>query len=216
MLPFTLSLQYKLRRFGLFKASLIFSCVLHLFGFFVYFILTLPSEAAYKDSNDMDQVDVAFEEIPPELLGGTSSPAPVEKQEWVEGSNQDKSLEDKPDTSDINPNQLSGNGTDKDGFLFSFNGDRPPTPIIDFDLKAYFPEAAKAANISQKTVVLLVQVDETGTLQGVKVVSGRAGYGFDEAAIRIIQRARFAPGYDKGKPTRMAHRLPISFDLEDD
>jgi len=181
--------------------------------YLVYFVLTLPSEAAFQETS-LEDVDVSFEEIPPELIGGTSSPAPVEKQEWVEGSNKD--AEDKPDNSDLNPNQLSGNGTDKDGFLFSFNGDRPPTPIIDFDLKAYFPEAAKSANISQKTVVVMVQVDEQGVLQGVKIVSGRAGYGFDEAAIRIIQRARFTPGYDKGKPTRMAHRLPISFDLEED
>ncbi|PJZ36273.1 energy transducer TonB [Leptospira levettii] len=213
MKSFTLFLQYKLRRFGLFRASLFVSVSLHVMCYLIYFVLTLPSEAAFQETS-LEDVDVSFEEIPPELIGGTSSPAPVEKQEWVEGSNKD--AEDKPDNSDLNPNQLSGNGTDKDGFLFSFNGDRPPTPIIDFDLKAYFPEAAKSANISQKTVVVMVQVDEQGVLQGVKIVSGRAGYGFDEAAIRIIQRARFTPGYDKGKPTRMAHRLPISFDLEED
>ncbi|TGK54482.1 energy transducer TonB [Leptospira kanakyensis] len=213
MKSFTLSLQYKLRRFGLFRASLFASVGLHVFCYLIYFILTLPSNAAFQETS-IEDMDVSFEEIPPELLGGTSSPAPVEKQEWVEGSN--KEAEEKPDNSDLNPNQLSGNGTDKDGYLFSFNGDRPPTPIIDFDLKAYFPEAAKAANISQRTVIVMVQVDEHGVLQGVKVVSGRAGYGFDEAAIRIIQRARFSPGYDKGKPTRMAHRLPISFDLEED
>lgn len=213
MKSYTLYLQYKLRRFGLFRASLFASVGLHVFCYLIYFILTLPSNAAFQETS-MEDMDVSFEEIPPELIGGTSSPAPVEKQEWVEGSNKD--AEEKPDNSDLNPNQLSGNGTDKDGYLFSFNGDRPPTPIIDFDLKAYFPEAAKAANISQKTVVVMVQVDEHGGLQGVKIVSGRAGYGFDEAAIRIIQRARFSPGYDKGKPTRMAHRLPISFDLEED
>ncbi|TGL41509.1 energy transducer TonB [Leptospira perdikensis] len=213
MQSFTLYLQYKLRRFGLFRASLFASVGLHVFCYLIYFVLTLPSNAAFQETS-IEDMDVSFEEIPPELIGGTSSPAPVEKQEWVEGSN--KEAEEKPDNSDLNPNQLSGNGTDKDGYLFSFNGDRPPTPIIDFDLKAYFPEAAKAANISQKTVVVMVQVDEHGQLQGVKIVSGRAGYGFDEAAIRIIQRARFSPGYDKGKPTRMAHRLPISFDLEED
>ncbi|XDD56207.1 energy transducer TonB [Leptospira sp. WS4.C2] len=213
MKSFTLYLQYKLRRFGLFRASLFASVSLHILCYLIYFILTLPSSAAFQETS-MEDMDVSFEEIPPELIGGTSSPAPVEKQEWVEGSNKD--AEEKPDNSDLNPNQLSGNGTDKDGYLFSFNGDRPPTPIIDFDLKAYFPEAAKAANISQRTVVVMVQVDEQGVLQGVKIVSGRAGYGFDEAAIRIIQRARFSPGYDKGKPTRMAHRLPISFDLEED
>lgn len=214
MKPLTLAIQYKVRKFGLFRVSLVASIGLHIFVYLIYFVLTLPSDAAYRDSDLLNDVDVAFEEIPPELLGGTSSPAPVEKQEWIEGSN--PNAEDKPDLSDLNPNQLSGNGTDKDGFLFSYNGDRPPTPIIDFDLKSYFPEAAKAANITQKTVVVMVQIDEKGQLQGAKVVSARAGYGFEEAALRILQRARFAPGYDKGKPVAMAHRLPISFDLEDD
>ncbi|MDF3819909.1 TonB family protein [Leptospira sp. 96542] len=213
MKSFTLNLQYKLRRFGLFKASLLFSLFLHSFCYLIYFVLTLPNEA-YIDSPNSGEVDIAWEEIPPELIGGTSSPAPVEKQDWVEGSNKD--AEEKPDNSDLNPNQLSGDGTDKDGFLYSFNGDRPPTPIIDFDLKPYFPEAAKAANISQKTIVTMVQVDETGQLQNVRIVSSRVGYGFEEAAMKIIRRARFSPGYDKGKPTKMAHRLPITFDLEED
>ena len=46
-----------------------------------------------------------------------------------------------------------------------FNGDKVPTPIIDFDLKQFFPAAAKAANITEKTVVILVQIDETGQLK---------------------------------------------------
>ncbi|WP_411821449.1 energy transducer TonB [Leptospira sp. 'Mane'] len=201
--------------FGLFKFSVIFSLALHGSAFLIYFIATLPSDSDYAEIDEQNEVDVDWEEIPPELLGGESSPAPVEKNDWVEGSNKDQSAE-APDDSDINPNQLSGDGTDKDGFLFSYNGDRPPTPIIDFDLKSFFPEAAKAANISTKTVVVMVQVDETGQLQGAKIASGKAGYGFDEAALKIIRMARFVPGYNKGKPTKMSHRLPILFDLDDD
>jgi protein TonB len=203
----------KILRFGLFRFTIFLSIFLHFSVYAGYYIATLPS---IVDSDDLveKEMDVEFEEIPPELLGGTSSPAPVEKQEWVEGTNKNKDA-DAPDDSDINPNALSGNGTDKDGFLFSFNGDRPPTPIIDFDLKDFFPPQAKAANITDKTVVVLVQIDEKGQLQGAKIVSGRAGYGFDEAAIKIVNLARFAPGYLKGKPVKMAHRLPINFELND-
>jgi protein TonB len=65
------------------------------------------------------------------------------------------------------------------------------------------------------TVTLLVQIDETGKLQGAKVVSGRAGHGFDEAAIKVVNLARWSPGYVAGKPTRMAHRVPVVFTLDE-
>ncbi len=173
----------------------------------------MRTEEEVTDTENFEDVDLNFDEIPPEMIGGTSSPAPVEKSEWVEGSNKNK--EDEPDNSDINPNQLSGNGTDKDGYLFSFNGDKPPTPILDFNPRDYFPAQAKSANISEKTVVMLVQVNEDGSLESAKIVSGKAGYGFDEAAMTIIKRVRFSPGYVQGKPRKMAHRMPILFSLDD-
>ncbi len=209
------SLKYKILKFGLFKFCVLFSFFVHFSAYASYYIATLPSEAGFSDSDQLDEVDLDWEEIPPELLGGTSSPAPVEKNDWVEGTNKDKNA-DAPDDTDINPNQLSGNGTDKEGFLFSYNGDKPPTVIIDFDLKSLYPEAAKAASITSKTVVVLIQVDESGQLQGQKIVSGKAGYGFDEAAMKVIRMARFSPGYNNGKPTKMSHRLPITFVLDED
>lgn len=206
-------IKKRIKKFGVFRFSLIASLLLHLTIYAGYLIATytVPQEPEEVDISDME---IDFEEIPPELLGGTTSPAPVEKQEWVEGKSKDKS-KDAPDDSDINPNKLSGTGTDKDGYLYSYNGDRPPTPIIDFDLRDYFPDSAKAAGISNKTIVVMVQIDDKGNLQGARIVSGKGGYGFDEAALQIVRRARFAPGYLEGKPTRMAHRLPINFTLED-
>jgi protein TonB len=197
----------------LFHICLAFSLLLHTGSYAAYKISQMIPDEAVTDSSDFEDVELNFEDIPPELIGGTSSPAPVEKSEWVEGSNKDK--EDEPDNSDINPNQLSGNGTDKDGFLFSYNGDKPPTPIVDFDLKDYFPPQARAANISEKTVIMLVQVNEDGTLESAKIVSGKAGYGFEEAAMKIAKRIRFSPGYVQGQPRKMAHRMPINFNLED-
>jgi protein TonB len=162
---------------NLFGTMLFLSVFLHFSVYAAYYISTII-ESQEVDSDSIKQdVDVNFEEIPPELIGGTSSPAPVEKQEWVEGKNKNG---DDPIDDDINVNAVSGNGTDKDGYLFSFNGDKVPTPIIDFDLKQFFPAAAKAANITEKTVVILVQIDETGQLKSAKIASGKAGYGFDE------------------------------------
>lgn len=163
------------------------------------------------DSSTITQEVDMLEDIPPELLGGDKSPAPVEKKDWVEGTKKDG---DAPDDSDIK-DALSGNGTDKDGFMFAVHGDRVPTPIMDFDLKNYFPQAAKDANITDKQVILLVQIDEAGHLVSAKLVSGRAGYGFDDAAMQVIKLVRWVPGYVKGRPVKMTHRVPINFSLNE-
>jgi len=196
----------------LFRLCLSISVLLHGAGYAAYLISTAPGEAVSSDELELKDVEVDFEDFPPELLGGTGSPAPVDKKEWIEGSG--KNAPDAADD-DVDFNALSGDGTDRDGYLYSFHGDRPPTPIINFDLKSYFPKEARRANITRKTVTVLIQVDEYGKLQSARIVSGRAGYGFDEAAMAIVNRARFAPGYIKGRPTKMNHRLPVTFVLED-
>jgi periplasmic protein TonB len=198
---------------GLFRFCLLLSLGLHLLAYGSYFLATLPyGREVSSDEIKIEDVDVDFTDIPPRLLGGESDPAPVEKQEWIEGTS--KTAPDALDE-ELNVNALSGTGTDKEGYLFSFNGDRPPTPIIDFDLKQFFPKEARWANITQKVVVVRVQVDERGRLVTARVVSAKAGYGFDEAAIKIVNLAKFAPGYQKGRPVKMNHRLPITFLLED-
>lgn len=206
-------IKKRIRKFGVFRFSLFASLFLHLTIYTGYLVATYvtPTEQEPVDISDME---IDFEEIPPELIGGDTTPAPVEKQEWVEGSSKDPG-KDAEEKDDLNPNKLSGDGTDKDGFLFSYNGDKPPTPIIDFDLGDYFPQSAKSAGITSKTVILEVQIDEKGQLQGAKIMGGKVGHGFDAAALQIVRRARFTPGYLDGKPTRMAHRLPVNFTLED-
>jgi protein TonB len=196
----------------LFRTSLIISLVLHLTVVSIYLIKNYVSfeDEIYNSATDLRPIEIDMD-IPPELLGGTSSPAPVEKQEWVEGT---KKTGSDPEMDDVNTNKISGDGTDKDGYLFSFNGDRPPTPIIDFDLRRYYPPAAKAANVLEYTVTVLVQIDEKGKLMGFSIASGQAMYGFNEAATKVIQRARFAPGYKSGRPVKMAHYIPIRFVLE--
>jgi protein TonB len=203
----------KFRVRHLFLLTFLFSLFMHVGAYGSYYIATMKTivDDIIDSSTIQQDVDI-LEEIPPELLGGTSSPAPVEKNEWKEGTNKDAA---DPVDDDINENAISGNGTDKDGYLYSFNGDKVPTPIIDFDLKQFFPQQAKEANISDKVVVVLVQIDESGKLVSQKIVSGKAGYGFDEAAMKIISLARFTPGYVNGKPVKMAHRIPINFTLDE-
>jgi periplasmic protein TonB len=202
----------KARTIYLFRTTVLFSIFLHFSVYGSYLISQLIS-LDEVDSSSITESEIDLQEIPPELIGGTSSPAPVIANDWVEGSN--KNAED-PSNEDINVNAVSGNGTDKDGYLFSFNGDKTPTPILDTDLSKFFPPAAKAAGISKKEVIVLIQVDENGKLQSAKIVSGKAGYGFDEAAITVTNMARYSPGYVKGKPVKMAHRMPLVFTLPDE
>ncbi|TGL60483.1 energy transducer TonB [Leptospira sarikeiensis] len=194
-----------------FKISILASLLLHGISVGGFYISQMQNSAT-MDSADLSPVEIDLDDFPPELLGGAESPAPVEKQDWVEGSKKDG---EDPNNDDLDPNKVSGDGKDKDGFLYSYNGDRPPTPILDFDPNSYFPDAAKNSGITEKTVVVLVQVDESGTLRSAKVVSGNPGYGFDSAALKIIHLARFSPGYSQGKPTSMSHRVPIHFRLGD-
>jgi protein TonB len=191
----------------------VFSLVFHLIFALGYAVSRMgynSEEETPVNGFEIERPDIEMD-IPPELIGGDSSPAPVEKSEWVEGS---KKTGPEPVESDINTNQISGNGTDKDGYLFSFNGDSPPRAIVDFDLRQYYPPEAKSANIKNFQVTVLVQVDEDGSLISANIASGKASYGFNEQAMKVVKRMRFSPGYKKGKRVKMAHYLPITFTLE--
>lgn len=167
-------------------------------------------------SNDInfENMDVDFDEIPPELLGGDSDPAHIEVQEWIEGGNVNKKTDAPVPVEEKDTNALSGTGTDKDGYLYSVKGDHPPRPIFNFDLKKYFPYEARRANITNQVVVVRIQVDDGGRLISSSVVSRAAGFGFDEAAIEVLNRARFVPGYKDGTPVKMVHDLAIRFMLD--
>ncbi|HOT45701.1 MAG TPA: energy transducer TonB [Spirochaetota bacterium] len=209
----------KIRGMDLFQLCLTISVLLHAVAGGAYFIANMPSFASDEDSIydaskiKMKDVSVDFIDLPSSVpLGGDTNPAPVDKAEWIEGTGKDK-----PDaeSTDIDINKLSGDGTDKDGYMFADLSDHPPIPIIDFDLNRYFPQAARSANITRKTVLLQMQVNEDGTINSAKIVSPPSGYGFDEAAMKVVARLRFRPGKVSGRAVKMLLRVPITFVLED-
>lgn len=204
-------IKKRIQVLGLFERCILASIMIHVLAYSVYYIATYQGEVS-SDDIKITNVEVDFEEIPPELLGGSSSPAHVDKREWIEGTSKTA-----PDAAEdeFDINAISGDGTDKDGYLFSYNGDRPPMPITKINPRQFYPKEARNANIVNKTVYVLIQVDEKGILKSAKLVSAKAGYGFDEAAMRIVHYVKFAPGYVKGKPTKMNHKLPIIFQLYD-
>lgn len=188
--------------------------MLHSVGLSAYFISKIPSDNNSDYNNiPIEDVELDYIDIPPELIGGDKNPAPVEKQEWIEGTSKDKNAISDDKETDVNA--VSGDGTDEEGYQLGFKVDRYPEPVIDFDLEDYFPKEARRADITQKSVMLLVKVDETGSLKGARIISDPAGYGFDDAAMKVVKRLRFRPGYLKGNPVKMIFRLPINFILED-
>lgn len=194
-----------------FRTFLIISVSAHLIVFGTYYIskaINSIHDDEIISSSDMP-IDITVD-IPPELIGGDSSPAKVEKDEWVEGSSKTDTEEK---TNDVDTNKISGDGTDADGYLFSIKGDMPPRIILDFDPNRYYPAAAKEANIMHYTVTVLIQVNERGELISAKIASGDAPYGFNDAALEIVHKARFSPGYKAGERVKMVHYLPVDFVL---
>ncbi|TQE83704.1 energy transducer TonB [Leptospira noguchii] len=112
------------------------------------------------------------------------------------------------------PINLNAPDSDSEGYLYSYNADKFPAPIIEFDLWEYFPLEAKKAGISDQIVVVKVQIDEEGNLRSAKIASEKIGFGFDEAALKIVEKARWMPGILNGKPVKTHHRVPIHFNLE--
>jgi|SRR5271157_816704 len=211
-------LMRRIRQFDIFKLCLAASIILHGAAYGAYYLSTLPEfdgDSKVYDAKNFHQqnMDVDFIDLPPpNLLIDSSNPAPVKKEEWIEGTGRDAK---DAENSDTNINRISGEGTDPDGYLSSALGDRPPLPVIDFDLNRYFPAQARSANITRKTVVVSLQINEDGAIRSVRIVSRPAGYGFDEAALKVVHKIRFRPGYVGGRPVKMFMNLPITFVLED-
>lgn len=174
----------------------------------------LVSTTGVRDASGIayhpSEIELEMADIPPELTGAEKEPAKVEKEEWVEGSAE--SADEPKDEKD--PNLVSGEGSDKEGYLYYVKGDRPPLVILDFDPKEFFPAEARSANIKKQTVYVSIRIDEYGSLKGAHLASGEKGYGFDQAAMKVIKLARFRPGYRDGKAVRMNHTIAVQFLLD--
>jgi len=65
----------------------------------------------------------------------------------------------------------------------------------------------------QGTVLLRVAIDEQGRVVNIEVLK-KAGYGFDEAAVKAIRESTFIPAKNEGKSCSCKALLPIRFQLE--
>lgn len=74
-----------------------------------------------------------------------------------------------------------------------------------------YPDRAKRFQAEGKVIVEFV-VDQLGNPINVKVIKG-IGYGCDEEAMRVLSKAKWEPGKQRGKPVPVKMTLPIYFRL---
>jgi protein TonB len=78
--------------------------------------------------------------------------------------------------------------------------------------KIVYPEIAKRAGVEGK-VYILAFVDETGNVTKAQVLKG-IGAGCDEAALNAVQKTKFKPGKQRGKPVKVQVSIPVIFKLQ--
>lgn len=88
----------------------------------------------------------------------------------------------------------------------------PVGGIAAIQAAVVYPEIAKRAGV-EGTVYVEAFVDETGAVTRVVVVKG-IGAGCDEAAMAAVQKTKFRPGKQRGKPVKVRMSIPIRFRLQ--
>ena len=84
-------------------------------------------------------------------------------------------------------------------------------PKLIFKVEPEFSEEARKAKF-QGTVVLSIEVDESGRTRTPQVVSS-LGLGLDQKAIEAVLRWRFRPALRDGKPVPTSARVEVNFRL---
>lgn len=72
-----------------------------------------------------------------------------------------------------------------------------------------YPERALRANIQGRVYVQFI-VNERGEVEDPRIVRGIGG-GCDEEALRVVKKAKFVPGMQRGRPVRVQYNLPVVF-----
>lgn len=88
----------------------------------------------------------------------------------------------------------------------------PPAPPLPALPAPGYPEAAVAQRVSGK-VVLLIDIDKTGTPTRVVVESSKPAGVFDQAAVDAAKQWQFSPAIEDGKPVAGRVRVPVEFEI---
>lgn len=77
--------------------------------------------------------------------------------------------------------------------------------------KVSYPKEALQKGIEGRVFVKFI-VNKEGHVEDAEIMRGIGG-GADEEALRVVQEAKFEPGFQNGEPVRVQYALPISFKL---
>ena len=100
-----------------------------------------------------------------------------------------------------------------DGYLaFAEKMPEPVDGMGEIYKNISYPRMAQQAGIEGK-VFLLCFIDETGSVNDVKVIKG-IGAGCDEEASDAVKKIKFNPGLNEGKPVKVKLSLSIVFKLK--
>lgn len=104
----------------------------------------------------------------------------------------------------------SGVGGGAGGGVYSVgNGTTPPSILSKVDPE--YSEEARKAKYSG-SVMLSIVVNTDGKAEEIKVVKS-LGMGLDEKAIEAVQKWRFVPGKNAGKPVKVRAQIEVNFRL---
>jgi len=87
-----------------------------------------------------------------------------------------------------------------------------PQPIVN--PHAEYPEKAKKDGASGK-VTVKIYVDEKGEVRKWEIIKATPpGLGFEEEAIKAVQKWKFAPAVQRGKPVGVWIAIPFTFEIK--
>lgn len=84
-------------------------------------------------------------------------------------------------------------------------------PKLIFKIEPEFSEEARGAKF-QGTVILAIEVDESGHATNMRVISS-PGLGLDQKAIEAVAKWRFRPASQGGRPVPTSARVEVNFHL---
>ncbi len=89
-----------------------------------------------------------------------------------------------------------------------------PEPIgglTELQKKVVYPEIERRAQVEGK-VLVKAYIDEDGNVAKVEIVKG-VDEGLNEAALNAVEKTKFKPGMQRGKPVKVKVIIPIVFKL---
>jgi TonB family protein len=84
-------------------------------------------------------------------------------------------------------------------------------PVLVYKREPEYPEEARKAKY-QGTVILSVEISETGKVTNIRVLQG-LGLGLDEKAIEAVRQWKFKPGTTSGTPVTVQTQVKVDFRL---